>query len=1039
MAPTPSSPTASVPFVGREGERARLREGLERAKEGKGGAWALTGPAGVGKTRLLQWLEGEAQAQGYRVLWGYCLKEDVSPFFPFEQILHRLGTHGGGAAPAGGGSGSDTLPPVDPNAAVVIFEEEKAKRLFDYALQLSGKGAPCLLLGRDRPSAVRQRYPALPESARVLWLSRTEGPDVIAPSQMDALGELAENHLRSKEGSVVALAGVEYLVSQNNFLPVLRLLQFLRDIAEGTGGKVLLSVHPAAFDAREFSLLEAEGEVVKAGSGGTTGAAAKAGEGPPAAAAGRPANETSSATLLRYVQVFETEGRHRPLLLILDDFQWADEGSALAFQFLSRNLRRSPVVVVAGARDPEGKAGTGSSPSEAVVVDVLDNLDREGILRRLPLKGLAGPEARSLVEGFLGAPLAPGAPEAASAQLEELTGGNPYYLLQVVGQLKEEGMAKEEAGRAFLALPAGSDGHPVAGGKAHASLPTLRRLVSLQLEALPKEERSLVETAALIGREFDLPPLIDVLGRAREDLRSRADRMTVRPPLLSSLEQGKRFTFQNPIVWEVAREELPETEHRSRARALADWYASRRPEEMETIARLYYEARDRAKGLPWIRRAADKALKTQAGDAVERYVRWAEDLLRGSGEDWEGRVAEGVRLAEGIREQGALRDARRLLQGLLEAGPPDGLRWRVQRALISVQADIEPREARGRLQDLEKALAAIPGGPSPECKALLAVTRAHVLTLGGDWDEGLSSAREALSLLTALGGGDPAERSQALYAAGWCLKQLGRLDEAREYFAQGRAAAAVAERPGLLASHMNGEGAVAFTRGDLPAARRAFEDAVEQARKTGNVARVAALLLNLAEVGMNQGDLEEMRKATIEAQTLAERFDVPRVAANAAFRLGSILQEEKRYDEAKVQFTSALERYERLGLADLAYAARINLALLRGIGGDPQAALLEMDEMVRKSVGVDLRNLPLYHQTRAELKGFVGDTEGTRRELERGLEAAKQTQNLLAEASIHEALATWERSHGDAARAKLQQEQAEALYRQCGVERAPRI
>lgn len=1033
MPPTPSSPTTALPLVGRENERARLKESAERAKEGKGCAVALTGPAGVGKTRLLQWLESEAQGQGFRVLWGYCLKDDVSPFFPFEQVLHRLGPH----SPAGGASsaeaGAEGLPAVDPNAAVVIFEEEKPKRLFDHTLRLSCEGAPTLLLGRDRPAAVRQRFPTLPADARILWLSRTEGPDVVPPSHMDAIGEMAENHLRAKPGSVVALAGVEYLVSQNNFLPVLRLLQFLRDIAEGTGGKVLLSVHPAAFDAREFSLLEAEGEVVKSGPAGSAGGG-KGGEA--ASPAGRPANEPSSATLLRYVQIFEAEARHRPLLLILDDFQWADEGSALAFQFLSRNLRRAPVMIVAGERDPEGKAGAGGSPAETAVVDVLDNLDREGILRRLPLKGLAGTEARALVEAFLGAPLAPGPSQAASTTLEELTGGNPYYLLQVVGQLKEEGLAKEDGGKAFLSLPAASE-RTATGARGQAALPTLRRLVSLQLEGLPKEERALIETASLIGREFDLPPLIDVLGRAREDLRARAERMMVRPPLLVSVEQGKRFSFQDPIVWEVAREELPEADHRSRARALADWYASRRPEEMETIARLYHEAQDRAKGLPWIRKAADKALKTQAGDAVERYVRWAEDLLRGSGEDWEGRVNEGVRLAEGIREQGALRDARRLLQGLLEAGPPDSLKWRVQRALVSVQADIEPREAKARLEELEKGLAASPTGASAEAKALLAVTRAHVLTLGGSWEEGLASAREALSQLTALGGGDPSERSQALYAAGWCLKQMGRLDEAREFFAQGRAAAAVAERPGLLASHMNGEGAVALLRGDLPAARRAFEDAVEQARKTGNVARVAAMLLNLAEVDVNLGDLEETRKATLEAQTLAERFDVPRVAANAAFRMGVIYQREKKWAEARAQFQSALERYERLGLSDLAYAARINLALLRGIMGDPQAALLEMDEMVRKGVGVDLRNLPLYHQARAELKGFVGDADGTKRELERGLEAARSTQNLLAAASIHEALSNWEKAHGDPTRSKMQHEEAESLYRQCGIERSP--
>lgn len=1052
MAPTPAVPATSPTFVGRELERGRLREGLERALGGQGNTWAVTGPAGIGKSRLLQWLETEGQAQGFRVLWGYCLKEDVSPFFPFEQVVHHLGPHAGGRGGAGGGGGgaagesasSEGLPQVDDQAAVVIFEEEKPKRLFDHLVALSGRH-PCLLLGRDRPQMVRQRFPGLSPTTRVLWLSRTEGEDVVSPSQLDAMGEMAENHLRGGEGNVVALAGIEYLVSQNSFLPVLRLLQFLRDVAEGTGGKLLLSVHPAAFDAREFSLLEAEGEVVKLPTPAREGASGEGERGAPSGSAGRPANEPSSATLLRYVQTFEAEARRRPLLLLLDDFQWADEGSALAFEFLSRNLRRSPVVLAAAVRDADprstgaggGSGAGGGAVAEGAVVDVLDNLDREGILRRLGLRGLSSSEAHGLVEDLLGAPLASGESEGACRTLEELTAGNPYHLVQVLGQLKDEGLAKLDGGRSVLALPAPSESasSSASAPRGRASLPTLRRLVSRQLESLSKDDRAFLDTAALVGREFELPPLVEVLGRAREELRGRAEKLTSRPPLLSVREDGKRYAFQSPIVWEVAREDHPE-ERRRCSRLLADWYSTRRPEETETIARLYYEAGDRAKGLPWIRKAADKALKTQAGDAVERYVRWAEDLLRGSGEDWEGRVAEGVRLAEGIREQGALRDARRLLQTLLEAGPPPTLRWRVQRALVTVQADIDPREARSRLEELEKDLRAMPEGEAPERRALMAVTRAHVQTLAGAWEEGLVSAREALALFTAQGGGDPAERSQALYAAGWCLKQLGRLEEARAAFAQGRADATVAERPGLLVSHINGEGAVALLRGDLPAARRGFEDAVEQCRRTGNVARVASILLNLAEVELNLGDAASARKATEEALTLSERFDVPRVAANAAFHMGVVHQKERRWEEARASFQAALDRYDRLGLSDLAYSSRINLALLRGIMGDPQAALVELDEMSRKSLAVDLRNLPLYHQARAELKGFLGDPEGAKRELERGLEAARSSQNLLSQASILEALGTWEEAHGDPARAKLQREHADALYRQCGLPRA---
>lgn len=995
------------------------------------------GAAGIGKTRLLQWVEAEARKQGFRSLWGYCLKEEVSPFFPFEQVLRRLGSKDGAKDSSPGEGARSEGAPIDETASVVLFEEEKPRRLFEHLVELSRKH-PCLLLSRERAHTLRQRFPQMGESARLLWLSRTEGEDVISPSQLDTLGELGENHLRHEPGSVLALAGLEYLVSQNSFLPVLRLVQFLRDVAEGTEGHLLLSVHPSAFDARESSLLEAEGEVVRPEAASDAGKPARSDPSRPTSAG----EEPSSATLLRYVQTLETVSREGPILLILDDFQWADESSALAFQFLARNLRHAPVVLAMAVREKEAREGReerGTLEASAAVQSVVDQLGREGLLHHVVLHGLGAEESQSLVESSLGATLAAGESRRSSRTLFEVTAGNPYYLLQVLGQLREEGLARVTDGRAQLTLPASADGASPGGTTPRngSALPTVRRMVQRQLEGLPSEQRALLETAALIGRSFDLPPLVDVLGRTREDLRARAERLATHLPILAEGEIPGGYTFQNLLLWEAAREGSTAEVRRSRCRALAEWYSSRRPEEVETIARLYHESGDRKHGLPWIRKAADRALQSQASDAVERYVRWAEDLLRGSDEDWESRVTEGVRLAEGIREQGALRDARRLLQGMLEAGPPPELQWGVERAMVEVEADLDARQARAHLEALEARVAALSGGPPAEARALLGVTRAHVLTLAGQWDEALRSAREALALLGAAGGGDPGERSQALYSAGWCLKQLGRLDEAREAFAEGRVAATVAERPGLVSSHTNGEGAVALLRGDLPAARRAFEDAADQCRRTGNIGRVASILLNLAEVNLNLGDLDAARRSTEEAQALSEKFDVPRVAANAAFRMGVLYQKERRWEEAVKAYRSALERYERLGLSDLSYSTRINLALLRGIMGDPRTALAEMDEMVRKSVGVDLRNLPLYHQTRAELKGFVGDTEGARRELERGLEAARASQNLLSEASVLEALGTWEQAHGDPSRAKVHRELAENLYHQCGLPRGP--
>ncbi|WP_353944881.1 AAA family ATPase [Streptomyces sp. HUAS MG91] len=78
-----------TPFIGREGELARLTGTLERAAAGDPRAVLLAGDAGVGKTRILTEAAAHAAATGTTVLTGHCVDlGDVGlPYLPFTEIL----------------------------------------------------------------------------------------------------------------------------------------------------------------------------------------------------------------------------------------------------------------------------------------------------------------------------------------------------------------------------------------------------------------------------------------------------------------------------------------------------------------------------------------------------------------------------------------------------------------------------------------------------------------------------------------------------------------------------------------------------------------------------------------------------------------------------------------------------------------------------------------------------------------------------------------------------------------------------------------
>ncbi|MGH8973953.1 MAG: ATP-binding protein, partial [Acidimicrobiia bacterium] len=122
---------ARLPFVGREGELARLVGLLGETAAGHGGLVFVAGEPGIGKTRLTEELAEAAAADGFSVLWGHCLDGDwAPPYAPFAEILKAL---------AGG------LPPEELRADL-------------------GVAGPAL--GQLVP-ALRQRLPDLPDAAPV--------------------------------------------------------------------------------------------------------------------------------------------------------------------------------------------------------------------------------------------------------------------------------------------------------------------------------------------------------------------------------------------------------------------------------------------------------------------------------------------------------------------------------------------------------------------------------------------------------------------------------------------------------------------------------------------------------------------------------------------------------------------------------------------------------------------------------------------------------------------------------------------------------
>jgi len=140
-------------------------------------------------------------------------------------------------------------------SSTYLIEEKtpsEAYDLFRTALQ-AGKTGLCIT--RVYPKKVRERFGDA--DLRILWLSNVGKENTVRPKDLEKLSLSVEQFLGGTTG-VILIDGLEYLVTNNNFITVLRLVQSLRDQVAINGAVLLLSVNPSALDAHQMTLLERE-------------------------------------------------------------------------------------------------------------------------------------------------------------------------------------------------------------------------------------------------------------------------------------------------------------------------------------------------------------------------------------------------------------------------------------------------------------------------------------------------------------------------------------------------------------------------------------------------------------------------------------------------------------------------------------------------------------------------------------------------------------------------------------------------------------
>jgi class 3 adenylate cyclase/predicted ATPase len=566
---------------------------------------------------------------------------------------------------------------------------------------------------------------------------------------------------------------------------------------------------------------------------------------------------------------FERLAAENPVVLLIEDAQYADSGLLDFLDHLIDWARNLPIYVLVFARPELGQIRPGFGAGRSRSMLTLDPLDAVSM--------------DALVDA-----LVPGMPASTRAKITSQAQGTPLFAVETVRSLIDRDIVQPVEGVYRLA---GDVGELVVPDSLHS-------LLAGRLDALDPAVRRLVADAAVLGTTFPAEALIAVSGRDEPSVRAalaelvRREVFSVSADPLSPERGSYRFAQQmlRQVAYGVLSRRDRKTRHLAVAAHLRAVFAGDGEEVSDVIARHYLDALNaipddpdavqiRCQAVAALIRAAERAERTGApARAAASYATAAELRPADAADGATARLWE--RAAQASNADGDFSAA----VGYAEQARREYLRHGHDRSAARVQAVAgralrsSGRHAEAREQ-LTAAVAGLRADPDPDTVWALQELAILEVYVGSANADRLTS--EALILGQALGLG-PGQLSELFLTRGLYHGSAERGPQAISYLREGvRLATQAGDAFAVGRAMLNLSDVLA--RMDPAAAVDAARTAAEHLRRAGSRVHLAVAITNLAEALLQLGDWDSAEAELTQAPDSDVHADIGQISWKRAW------------------------------------------------------------------------------------------------------------------------------------------------------------
>ncbi len=827
-------------FTGRKGELEQLKVLLDDAMGGKGSTALISGEAGIGKTRLIEELLNIAEENNVNMIRGWCLTDTLEPLLPFKEALRGA------------------------NMYHLVSETPPPKVISAYLINNAG-----MLISKAE-------------------LKETElDPDIFA-SMLKAVGNFIGDSLsmmgekKSKGLNTIGYDRFNILIQTIEDLS-------LATVIEGTNSEILIEDMRKTlieigdrFDSWDGDMGEADEIQPRIAwfvdSGKFNGDYLV--EDP------KIRQENFFDNVLLGLQRLSSE---QPIVLFLDDLQWADHTSLKLLHYLSRNTRSNRIFLIGTYRPEDIIQSYEGKPHQ--LRTTIQDMRREDLFMEMELKRLDEVAVNNFVNNLFGDVDIEG---RLAQRLYNESDGNPFFLIEVVRMLVEEGHLKK-------------DDHVwnMVGTLEEVHIPSkIYDVVVRRLDRLIDEQKDLLECASVVGEEFESEVVGVVTGMNRIILLKNLSKIEKTHNLIHLIRN--KYMFDHRKVYEVLyngiNEELKKEYHKIIADTYDELYKDSPEEVLDKMAHHLYRAGDKRAGSYLLELGGRAKDGYSNEEALELYQR-ALPLLEGKELMWKAKEGLGdVYFIMGEYEM-AIEHYSEVIQGVDEN---------------IKKADIHRKMANvyEHLGNLDKCLEECGEGldlldDDSIVGARLLGRKGWAYIRQGKYDVSEKLFTERISLAKKIG--DKKEIGQAEHDIGSVYIRKSDFDNASLHLEKALEIRKETGDKRTLAATLNNMALVYQNTGDVDKALEHHHHCFELLNEIGDKWGVAASLNNKALVNKYKGGLDDALECHFKSLDIKKKIGDKQGIAGSLNNIGTVYEEKDELDKALEYFQKSYELRRSLG------------------------------------------------------------------------------------------------------------------------------